>query len=81
MERIKTKSVLVVTMLAVLMVWVGGCHTLSRHDDDYDYSRRADRYYDNRDDDRRGYDRNRWRANRYYDNRDDDRRGYDRNRW
>ena len=65
MKRIKTKKVLVVTMLAVLVALVGGCHSLHRHDNDYndsrryDYGRYDDRYYGYRYYGHRDYDRNR----------------------
>jgi hypothetical protein len=66
MQRIKTKKVLVATMLvAVLVALIGGCHSLHRHDNDYNYSRRDgygrydDRYYGHRYNGHRDYDRNR----------------------
>jgi hypothetical protein len=54
MQRMKAKTVLVATMLAVLVALVGGCHSFHRHDNDYNYSRRGDygryddRYYGHR---------------------------------
>jgi hypothetical protein len=60
----KTKSAVLMGMLAMLMVSVVGCHFRDRDRSDYYRDRRDDyRRYDgdNRDRDRyRDYDRNRW---------------------
>jgi hypothetical protein len=79
MKRIKTKKVLVATMLAVIVTLVGGCHSLhrhdNRHDNDYNYSRRDDYgRYDDR------YYGQRYYSQRYYSHRYNGHRDYDRKR-